>query len=39
MKFVFAALVATAAATMTNDEKLHMFEFDNAKMIWNNNFD
>ena len=39
MKFIIASLIAVASATMTNDEKLHMFEFDNAKMLWNNNFE
>ena len=23
---------------MSNDDKLHFFNFDNAKMIWNNNW-
>ena len=41
MKFI-AALVASAMATRIADEnqdKLNMFEFDNAKMLWENNYD
>ena len=40
MKF-FAAIMAlaTVQAEMTNDEKLHMFDFDNAKMLWKNDWE
>ena len=34
-----ALLLATTSATMTNDDKLHFFEFDNAKMIWKNDWE
>ena len=34
---VLALLMATTQAS--NDDKLHFFEFDNAKMIWKNDWD
>lgn len=40
MKFI-AAFVAAAAAVYINDEnqdKLHIFDFDNAKMLWKNDW-
>ena len=40
MKFIAAFIAAVAAVTINdeNQDKLHIFEFDNAKMLWNNNF-
>uniref|UniRef100_A0A7S3FTH7 Uncharacterized protein n=1 Tax=Strombidium rassoulzadegani TaxID=1082188 RepID=A0A7S3FTH7_9SPIT len=42
MKFaaVMAALaISTVEAGESNDDKLHFFDFDNAKMIWRNDWE
>merc|ERR1712014_389073 len=34
MKFILAALLGLAAAGAADDDKLHFFDFDNAKMLY-----
>ena len=40
MKFIsLAALFVSSSQAQSNEDKLHFFEFDNAKMLWKNDWE